>query len=192
MDQNLAEGQIEPSGSGNLLMWLIGFLIIGLLLGGGYWFYNQYIVKSSKPGPTPSMEVTTASWKVKTDKVINDFLDFWSKSSPGKARDLLTIAAQAKLATFKDDSGNIIGDISIELDKFINVTAKTNEYEIVGTKLLNDRTVETQVRLIYNQSPPYQDRVFSLVSENNLWLIDSIDSVVSSLSPSPTITTSPR
>ncbi|MBM2820578.1 MAG: hypothetical protein HW405_338 [Candidatus Berkelbacteria bacterium] len=141
------------------------------------------------------MDITAAPWKTKTDKTVMDFLIFWSKSAgqdaqnqSQKARDLLTISAQARLVTYKDANQNPIQDLPIQLDKFIGISDKTDKYEIISTKLINENNVQTKVRFssIHNI-----DKIFTLILENNIWLIDSITDY-SLISPSPTLSDTPQ
>jgi len=186
--------QDAPSSSA-ILRWLIVIIILGLLFGSAYWYYYRYIVKPA-PAPSPSPEATEAVWKTKSEKTTNDFLNYWFNSAKigeneaQKARDLLTIAAQAKLETIKDPSGENYSSLSDKLIAFIGLESIPQSYQIITTKKIDERTVEVSVKFMYDKEP--STRIFTVVLEGNIWLIDSVqkESVLSptispSLSPSP-------
>lgn len=190
------------------LKWLLIGVIAAALIGGGYWYYSAYINKGNV-APTPEVEVTDAPWKTKSEKVTTDFLTFWAKSSDSeegiiqakKARDLLTIAAQAKLETFKDDKGNLITSISSQLDHFLGASdlpageaGKTTNFEISFSRKIDEETVEVRASLSY--ATP-RDKIFTIFNVGGSWLIDSVKDWPTSPSPeisptiTPTATTSP-
>lgn len=206
MNQNVLENPgtagSETSGEspgGGILKWLIVVIVILLIGGGGYWYYANYIIGSrGQAAPSPSVEITEAIWKTKAEKTVTDFLDFWLKSSSTsdgqiqakKARDLLTIVAQAKLETTKDTNGKDLADLSAKLNYFLGSADKARSFEIISTQQIDENTVEVKVNLVY-ASP--RVKVFTLTQENNIWLIDKVVDYDSTIipSPSPTTSTSP-
>ncbi len=194
-----ANGSETPgeSSGGGILKWLIVTIVILIIGGGGYWYYANYIIGTKGQAmPSPSVEVTVAIWKIKSEKTITDFLDFWLKSSStsdgliqaNKARDLLTIVAQAKLETTKDANGKDLSDLSAKLNYFLGSAEKARSYEIISTQKIDENTVTVKVNLIYTGP---KVKVFTVTQENNIWLIDKVvDSNASSPSPSPSISPS--
>lgn len=199
MDQNI-DPTLEPSESNVFLIWVIVIIIIGLVIGGGYWYYERVILHRSSTKPSPSPEVSVPIWKEHSEKTMNDFLGLWLVSgvnSEGqikakKARDLLTIAAQGRLEAFKDNDGKLIADVSLQLDKFVDIESKTSEYEIISSRQINDSQVEVKIQFTFSEK---KDKVFILKYQDNLWLIDSVaDAVViasPSFSPQPSPSISP-
>lgn len=200
MNQDILEGpEPEPSESSGILRWLIVALVFALIVGGGIWYYMYYIQGGGKIEPSPSVEVTEAVWKTKSEKTVTDFLNYWASSGSSgeqlinakKAKDLLTISAQARLETFKDGETPIT-DVSKQLDRFIEVTSKTTKFIIISSSKTDDKNVQVKIKLNY---PTPVDKVVYLMSENNIWLIDKIvNSEVpfqSSIGPSANVTPSP-
>lgn len=176
-------------------------MILGLLFGGGYWYYSRHIMKPAV-APTTSPEATEAVWKTKSEKTVNDFLGYWLKSASDaegakKARDLLTIGAQAKLEILKDQNGNNFANLKDKLTAFLELSGFPTDYQLISTKKIDEKTVEVSVK--FNHPQGLETRVLTCLLEGNAWLIDAVkkESIIatpsSSPSPSPTIssTTSP-
>ena len=208
MNQNVLEHDSSSEPGGSLVRWAIVIIIILLVSGAGYWYYSVYIVGGKgRVSPSPSLEVTEAPWKTKSEKTTTDFLDFWLKSDnttegivqAKKARDLLTISGQARLETTKDAEGNPIEIIASQLDVFVDVQERPSGYEIMATKQIDERTVETRVTFNYNQTNTFKDKVFTLTSESSagsIWLIDAVKEYTgvatpAMASPSPSPSPSP-
>ena len=200
---NKKEGKIEQQGqeillpeegerpsSGGLLRWLIVIIVLGLLLGAGVWYYSHFIIKPAVQ-PTPSSEVTEAIWKTKSEKTVNDFLTYWLKTKTDaqeqakKARDLLTVAAQAKLETLKDSSGKSYSELKDKLMAFLELSEFPKEYQIFTTKKIDEKTVEVTIKLNYNQESAL--RVFTVILEGSGWLIDGVSKESILKSPSPAL-----
>lgn len=204
MDPNILENSsVPPEPRNSLLKWLMVIIIILLIGGAGYWYYSTYILGGKgRVSPSPSLEVTEAPWKVKSEKTVNDFMGFWLASSASnkdnvqakKARDLLTITAQARLETTKGTDDKPVTIIANQLDIFVGIKTRPSDYEIIATKQVDERTVETKVGLKYNDNTT-QDKVITLTSEGNIWLIDAIKDYNAnqsfSASPSPSATPQP-
>lgn len=203
MDQNVLEnpttGTPRDSGRpGGLLKWIIVGLIIVLVIGAGYWYYANYIIGTrGHPGPSPSVEVTEPAWKTKAEKTVSDFLNFYLKSSntadgqvqSQKAKDYLTIVAQAKLETIKDSTGKTPSDLNTKLNLFVGSSEKAQSFEIVSAKKIDEETVEIKVNLNYAQ---VKLKVITVKSIDNIWLIDQIRDYQETLvSPSSSILPSP-
>lgn len=198
MDSN-SDPALEPSQSSNFIVWMIVIIIIGLVIGGGYWYYQNKILYKNMASISPSPETSVPSWKDHSEKTMNDFLGFWansSKNSDGqvqakKARDLMTIAAQGILASYKGSDNNLLTDVSAQLDKFIGI-GKTQDYKIVSSREIDDSNVDIKVNFGLSE---IKQKVFTLTYLENLWLIDSVTDAVIIPSPiptiSPTITISP-
>jgi hypothetical protein len=204
MDPNVLENSsIPPEPRNSLLKWLMVLIIILLVGGAGYWYYSTYIAGGKgRVSPSPSVEVTDAPWKVKSEKTVNDFMGFWLASGATtdgivqakKARDLLTIAAQARLETTKGSDDKPVTIIANQLDIFVGVKEKPSGYEIIATKKIDERTVEVRLSLKFNVNPT-QDKVFTLTSEGNIWLIDQVkdyQGISASPSPSPSPSATPQ
>lgn len=206
MDHNVLENPMNESPlagdrPGGSLKWIIVGIIILLVAGGAYWYYTNYIIGTrGHPTPTPSVEITEPVWKTKSEETVNDFLNFYLKSSETtdgqiqaeKAKDLLTIVAQARLETIKDSSGKIPSNLSTRLNLFIGSEAKAQSFEIVSAKQIDEETVEIKVNLNYTQSMPASPagklKVFTLKSIDNIWLIEQIrDYQEIVVSPSPSL-----
>jgi len=197
LDQSVLENPettgIEPAAGSpqrGILKWLILVMVMLIIGGGGYWYYATYLIGTGgKATPSPSVEITEAIWKTKSEKTVTDFLNFWLKSantSDGeiqaeKARDLLTIAAQAKLATTKGANGQELTNLSEKLNYFLGSAEKARRFEIISTGQIDENTVEVKVNLIY-ASPKV--KIFSLTQENNIWLIDDVVDYNSPVTPS--------
>lgn len=177
-----------PSSS-PILRWFIVILIIGLLLGGGYWYYSKYIAKPVI-APTPSSEVTEAIWKTKSEKTVKDFINYWVNSASlsdqaGKARDLLSIGAQAKLETFKDKDGKNYSDLKDKLTAFVLVGSIPKNFQLMTTKKIDEKTVEVTYKM------DAYVRIFVVNFEGNSWLIDQVKEQSVTPSPIPSIISSP-
>ena len=203
MDPNVLENSsLPPEPRNSLLRWLMVIIIILLVCGAGYWYYSTYILGGNgRVSPSPSLEVTEAPWKVKSEKTVNDFMGFWLASGATnegnvqakKARDLLTIAAQARLETAKGPDDKSVTIIANQLNIFVGAKERPSGYEIIGTKKIDEKTVEIRLALKYNNNTPL-DKIFTLTSEGSIWLIDTvkdynaIQSFSASPSPSPSTT----
>ncbi len=201
MNQNVLE---NPSGvpsaagepGGGMLKWVIVVVVIILIGAAGYWYYANYIIGTrGQTSPSPSAEVTEAIWKTKSEKTVKDFLGFYLESSSTadgqiqtkKARDLLTIVAQARLETIKDANGQTPADLNVKLNLFLGASEKAKSFTIVSTQKIDESKVEVKVNLNY-ASPKL--KVFTVLSENNIWLIDAVKDYdlspsVNPVSPSP-------
>lgn len=177
-----------PSSSG-ILRWFIVILIVGLLGGGGYWYYMRYIAKPVIV-PTPSSEVTEAVWKTKSEKTVKDFINYWVNSASypdqaGKAKDLLSIAAQAKLETLKDKDGNNYSELMDKLTAFMLFQIIPKDFQLMSTKKIDEKTVEVTYKI------DTSTRIFVLNIEGNSWLIDQVKEQSASPSALPSIMSSP-
>ncbi len=195
MDQG-SDPSLEPSETNVFLIWMIVVIIIGLVVGGGYWYYEKMIVHRSSVKPAPSPEISIPLWKEHSEKTMTNFFTYYLASGTNsegqvkakKARDLLTIAVQGQLEAFKDSSGNIITDVSLQLDKFIGLESKANKFEIISTREINNSQVEAKIRFEFTE---IIDKTFTLKYQDNLWLIDSVVDTVVVVSPSPSAIISP-
>lgn len=168
---------------------------MALLLGGGYWYYTGYIVqKAITPSPSPS--ATEAVWKTKSEKTVNDFMDYFLKTrdtngteQAEKARDLLTITAQAKLETIKDKTGQSPSDLIAKLNALMLEESLPENFQIIYSKQIDEKTVEVSLKLSYNNRSDV--RLFTIVFEGSAWLIDSIKENTVTISPSPSASPSP-
>lgn len=181
----------DTPSSGTYLRWLIVIVILGLLFGGGYWYYSRYIMKPTV-APTVSPEVTEAVWKTKSEKTVNDFLGYWLKSENDeeqakKARDLLTIAAQAKLEILKNQNGNNFSSLKDKLTAFLELPGFPKDYKFIITKKIDEKTVEVTAKFNYPQGS--EVRVFTCLLEGNAWLIDAVK--YESITATPLISPSP-
>lgn len=162
---------------------------MALLLGGGYWYYTGYIVQKTTPMATPS--ATEAVWKTNSEKTVNDFMGYFLKTrdtngteQAKKARDLLTITAQAKLETIKDKTGQSPSDLIAKLNALMLEESLPENFQIIYSKQIDEKTVEVSLKLSYNNRSDV--RLFTIVWEGSAWLIDSIGP-----SPSPSVSVSP-
>jgi hypothetical protein len=167
---------------------------MALLLSGGYWYYTSYIVQKATPIASPS--ATEAVWKTKSEKTVNDFMGYFLKTrdtngaeQAKKARDLLSITAQAKLETVKDKTGQSPGDLNAKLDALMLEQGLPIGYQIISTKKIDEQTVEISIKLSYNNKSDV--RIFSVVWEGSAWLIDSIKENTGQISPSPANSSTP-
>jgi hypothetical protein len=195
LDQNILENP-DSSGIGGqpsgLLKWVMVILVVVLIGGGGYWYYINYIVGSrGRVSPSPSVEVTEAIWKTKSEKTVSDFLNFCLNSSASadgqiqanKAKDLLTIVAQAKLETIKDANGQPPADLSTALNLFLGSADKAQSFSIVSTQKIDESKVAVKVNLLYANP---QLKIFTVTNEDGIWLIDQVQDYQELLiSPSP-------
>lgn len=182
-----------------LLRWLMVMVISGLVLGGGYWYYSRFIVPSVVT-PSPSPEITEAVWKTKSEKVVNDFLNYWQKSAQNngdeqakKARDLMSINAQAKLETLKNSSGQPYLVLKDKLTAFLGLDGITSGFKISNSRKIDEKTVEITVVFSFSNTNQSVSRVLTTLIVDNIWLVDAVreNSVLASPSPSPTPTPSP-
>ncbi|KKQ74626.1 MAG: hypothetical protein US94_C0001G0027 [Berkelbacteria bacterium GW2011_GWB1_38_5] len=195
MDQNSYNQSPIPS-EGNVVKWFVIAVIIALTIGGSFWYYKTYIVNGSAVTSSPDINITEAEWKTKSEKVVTSFLDFWSNSSSteegkiqgSKAKDLLTISAQAKLATYKDEKGEFYSNILLQLNQFLSVKEKPVDFQISSSKQIDESTVESKIVLNYPNNPT--NRIVKTILENNIWLIDAVKENVD-VSPSAVVSPSP-
>ena len=198
VDQEILEDEEKPADKGNKTYIYIGLgilLIIALVIG---IYYIFKILPSRKIEPSPSPTITEEIWKVKSQKNVNDFMSFWSKSLTStngeqyalKAKDLLSNVAQAKLETYKDSDGKAITKVSEQLSKFIGVDTPPKSIDIFFTNKIDEKNVENRAYLFYDStSSQARVLVFNNISEGGIWLIDSVANkgkqTVESPKPSP-------
>src|SRR3989304_9356807 len=148
-----------------LICFSFGFIIV---------FYGTSVILSrvskTSISLSPSPEET-----FQAKKTVENFLEFYQKSSSDetyakKARDLLTISAQAKLLTYQDDSGQKIEKLTNQLDRFLVLSDSSVPWEI-HSAILNGNKIEVRERFSY---PTPRDKLFLLIDEGRNWLIDEV------------------
>lgn len=150
--------------------------IISLCLVGGFFIYFVEFSTGEELKPTPHATVSSNLQEIQAKKAVENFLNYYLSSRDDanlaqKAKDLLTISAQAKLLTAKNEQGQTITDIPSQLNTFMGVQAPPQSFEFLSFQDA-ERGVEVRVSFVYNQR---QNKIFVLEKENNLWLIDEVN-----------------
>ena len=195
-NQQILSDDSNESTGGGLIRWLVVIMVMALILGLGYWYYSRFI-KAPVVAPTPSPEVTEATWKANSEKTVNDFMKYFLKVGEAdgqaqalKARDLLSASAQAKLETTTDKSGKLPTNLSDKLILFAGVTSLPSNYQILNTRKNDDGTVDVSTELLYDQEQAH--RIFKCILDNNVWLIQEVKNPAkASPTPTPSMTLSP-
>lgn len=195
-NQQILSDDPNESTGGSLLRWLMVIIVMALILGLGYWYYSRFIA-SPVASPTPSAEVTEATWKTNSEKTVGNFMGYFLKTGASdgqaqalKARDLLSTTAQAKLETTADKSGKVPPNMVDKLMLFVGVAALPSNYQILNTKKNDDGTVDVSAELIYNQEQA--QRIFKCILDNNVWLIQEVRNPgIASPTPTSSMTFSP-
>jgi hypothetical protein len=172
--------KIQPirSESKNKFLKIGVIIVISLVIILGLLAVYQTAIAPRLVKPTPTPAATDPIWKTKSKSNVNNFLDLWMKSVgatnssqyASQAKDLLTIAAQAKILTYKDSKGNLITDQSQELTAFVD-SAPPQSYSIGDIKQIDEKTVEVSVAFADKTT---STKIFTTKSEGDVWLIDSV------------------
>ncbi len=166
-----------PAKNPSVLKWVAILVIALAVVGIGLLSYQRVIAPSLvKPSPTPVP--TVPAWKTVSENNVNGFMDAWIKSIgttnsaeyAAKAKELMTIAAQAKLLTYKDRSGSALTDISAQLTQFVGTPAPKT-YTMSDTTQVDDQTVDIRITFSDKQNTI---KIFTTKSEDGVWLIDSV------------------
>jgi len=172
---NVAKPVISESKNKFLKIGVIIVIVLVIILAGLVAYQKVVAPAIAKPSPTPI--ATDPIWKSKSQSNVNNFLDLWTKSIGTtnsdeyaiKARDYLTVTAQAKILTYVDNMGNSINNVSLQLTNFVGSPAPES-YSISEVTQIDEKTVDISVTFVDETT---STKIFTTKSENEVWLINS-------------------
>lgn len=167
---------ISESKNKFLKIGVITVIVLVAILAGLLVYQKVVVPAIAKPSPTPV--ATDPIWKSKSQSNVNNFLDLWTKSIgttnsdeyAAKARDYLTVTAQAKILTYVNNRGNSINNISLQLTNFVDSPAPES-YSISEVTQVDEKTVDVLVTFVDETT---STKIFTTKSENEVWLINSV------------------